>query len=113
MPRYVGQRIPQIQVGGELADDVFVDVRDPGEYAAGHAPDARSIPMDQLESQRFTLPMNRRLVAISRTGERSADATIELREMGFQAVNYEGGLEAWAAAGGAIVADDGRPGRLA
>jgi rhodanese-related sulfurtransferase len=113
MPRYVGQRIPQIAVGGELADDVFVDVRDQGEYAAGHAPDAWSIPMDQLESQRFTLPMNRRLVAISRTGERSADATIELREMGFQAVNYEGGLEAWAAAGGAIVTDDGRPGRLA
>jgi rhodanese-related sulfurtransferase len=113
MPRYVGQRIPRIAVGGELADDVFVDVRDPGEYAAGHAPNAWSIPVDKLESQRFTLPMNRRLVAISRTGDRSADATIELREMGFQAVNYEGGLEAWAAAGGAIVTDDGRPGRLA
>jgi rhodanese-related sulfurtransferase len=113
MPRYVGQRIPQIQMGGELADDVLVDVRDPGEFAAGHAPDAWSIPMDRLEAQRFTLPMNRRLVTISRTGERSADATIELREMGFQAVNLEGGLEAWAAAGGAIVTDDGRPGRLA
>ena len=113
MPRYVGQRIPQITVGGELAADVLVDVRGPGEFAAGHAPDAWSIPIDQLESQRFTLPMNRRLVAISRTGERSADATIELREMGFQAVNFEGGLEAWAAAGGAIVTDDGQPGRLA
>ncbi len=112
MPRYVGQRIPQIAVGGELADDVFVDVRDPGEYAAGHAPDALSMPVGQLETNRFTLPMNRRLVAMSRRGDRSADATVELREMGFQAVNFEGGLEAWAAAGGAIVTDDGRPGRL-
>ena len=48
MPRYVGQRIPQIQMGGELVDDVLVDVRDPGEFAAGHAPDAWSIPMDRL-----------------------------------------------------------------
>lgn len=113
MPRYVGQRVPQIAVGGELADDVLVDVRDPSEFAAGHAPDARSVPLDQLEATRFALPMNRRLVAMSRRGERGADATIELREMGFQAVNFEGGLEAWTAAGGAIVTDDGRPGRLA
>lgn len=113
MPRYVGQRIPQIAVGGQLADDLLVDVRDPEEFAAGHAPDAWSIPLDHLEANRFTLPMNRRLVALSRTGERSADATIELREMGFQAVNFEGGLEAWAASGGAIVTEDGRPGRLA
>ena len=113
MPRYVGQRIPQIQMGGELADDVLVDVRDRGEFAAGHAPDSRSIPLDQLEAQRFTLPMNRRLVAMSRTGERSADATVELREMGFQAVNFDGGLEAWVAGGGAIVTDGGGPGRLA
>jgi rhodanese-related sulfurtransferase len=113
MPRYVGQRVPQIAVGGELADDVLVDVRDRAEFTAGHAPDAWSIPLPDLEANRFTLPMNRRLVAMSRTGERGADATVELREMGFQAVNYDGGLEAWAAAGGAIVTDDGRPGRLA
>jgi rhodanese-related sulfurtransferase len=112
MPRYVGQRVPQIAVGGELAEDVFVDVRGGDEFAAGHAPDSRSIPLDQLEANRFTLPMNRRVVAMSRTGERGADATVELREMGFQAVNYDGGLEAWAAAGGAIVTDDGTPGRL-
>ena len=112
MPRYVGQRIPQIAVGGELAEDVFVDVRGVDEFTAGHAPDARSIPLDQLEANRFTLPMNRRLVTMSRTGERGADATVALREMGFQAVNFDGGLEAWAAAGGAIVTGDGGPGRL-
>jgi rhodanese-related sulfurtransferase len=113
MPRYVGQRVPQVTVGGELADDVLVDVRERSEFVAGHAPDAWSIPLAELETHRFTLPMNRRLVAMSRTGERGADATVELREMGFQAVNYDGGLEAWSAAGGAIVTDDGRPGRLA
>ena len=112
MPRYVGQRVPQVAVGGLLADDVFLDVRDPAEFAAGHAPDAHSVPVDELEMHRFALPMNRRLVAMSRTGERGADATVELREMGFQAVNYDGGLEAWVAAGGAIVTDDGGPGRL-
>jgi rhodanese-related sulfurtransferase len=113
MPRYVGQRIPQIVVGGELSDDVLVDVRARDEYDAGHAPDARSIPGTELDAHRFLLPMNRRLVVMSRRGERSADATVDLREMGFQAVNFEGGLEAWAAAGKPIVTDDGRPGRLA
>jgi rhodanese-related sulfurtransferase len=112
MPRYMGQRVPQVAVGGELAEDVLVDVRKPDEYTAGHAPDARSIPQDELEAHRFLLPMNRRLVLMSRRGERGADATVELREMGFQAVNFEGGLEAWTAAGKPIVTDDGRPGRL-
>src|SRR5262249_45105983 len=112
MPRYVGQRVPQIVVGGELADDVLVDVRDPGEYAAGHAPEARSIPQSELDAHRFLLPMNRRLVVMSRRGERGADAPGELREMGFQAVNFDGGLEAWAASGKPIVTDDGRPGCL-
>jgi rhodanese-related sulfurtransferase len=112
VPRYVGQRIPQIVVGGELAEDVFVDVRDPDEYTAGHAPDARSIPHADLDAHRFLLPMNRRLVVMSRRGERGADATVELREMGFQAVNFDGGLEAWSAAGRPIVTDDGRAGRL-
>jgi rhodanese-related sulfurtransferase len=49
---------------------------------------------------------------MSRTGERGSDATIELREMGFQAVNYDGGLEAWVAAGKTIVTESGGPGRL-
>lgn len=111
MPRYMGQRVPQVAVG-QLADDVLVDVRDADEYAAGHAPEARSIPQAELAAHRFLLPMNRRLVAMSRRGERSADATVELREMGFEAVSFEGGLEAWAAAGQPIVTDDGRPGRL-
>lgn len=111
MPRYVGQRVPQVTVG-ELADDILVDVREAGEYTAGHAPDARSVPQAELDAHRFLLPMNRRLVVMSRRGERGADATVELREMGFQAVNFEGGLEAWAAAGNPIVSDDGRPGRL-
>ena len=56
--------------------------------------------------------MNRRLVVMSRRGERGADATVELREMGFEAVNLEGGLEAWAAAGKPIVTEGGAPGRL-
>jgi rhodanese-related sulfurtransferase len=111
MPRYVGQRVPQVSVG-ELAEDVLVDVRGPDEYTAGHAPEARSIPQDELEAHRFLLPMNRRLVVMSRRGERGADATIDLREMGFQAVNFDGGLEAWAAAGKPLITDDGGPGRL-
>lgn len=111
MPRYVGQRVPQVSIG-ELAEDILVDVRGADEYTAGHAPDARSVPHAELDAHRFLLPMNRRLVVMSRRGERGADATVELREMGFQAVNFDGGLEAWTAGGKPLVTDDGGPGRL-
>jgi rhodanese-related sulfurtransferase len=107
MPRYLGQRVPQIAAGSELADDVIIDVRELFEFNSGHAPNARHIALADLEQHRFSLPMNRRLVAMSRTGERGAEATIQLREMGFQAVNFEGGLEAWAASGFPVVTDDG------
>lgn len=45
---------------------VLVDVRPEGEFAAGHIPGARSIPVDELEQRVSELPGDREIVAYCR-----------------------------------------------
>ena len=95
-----------------LGEAVLLDVREPDEWAAGHAPDAWFVPLGELESARFQLPVNRRIVCVCRSGQRSALATDLLLQWAFDAVNLEGGMQAWAAAGLPVVRDDGSPGTV-
>jgi ABC-type sugar transport system ATPase subunit len=44
------------------AGPLVVDVRSSEEYAAGHVPDARHIPLDELEQRLGELPRNRQIV---------------------------------------------------
>ncbi len=90
----------------------LIDVREPDEWQAGHAPDARFIPLGELAARTGELPTDRRIVAICRAGGRSERATRFLRVHGFDAVNLTGGMRAWAATGLAVVTDDGTPGTV-
>ena len=56
--------------------------------------------------------MNRRIVCVCRSGARSDRAAAELVNMGFDAVNMEGGMKAWIARGLPVVKDDGSPGEV-
>lgn len=47
-------------------DVVLIDVRPPEEYAAGHIPGARSIPLDELDRHLGELPADREIVAYCR-----------------------------------------------
>jgi rhodanese-related sulfurtransferase len=98
---------------GDIADTVLLDVREPDEWAAGHAPDAWFWPLGKLDGVRAELPLDRRIGCVCRSGARSATATELLRSWGLQAVNLEGGMKAWAAAGRPVVTDDGTPGTVA
>jgi rhodanese-related sulfurtransferase len=102
-----------VDEAGDLAGVVLLDVREPAEWEAGHAPNAMFRPLGELETVRFELPMNKRVVCVCRSGHRSARATEVLRSWGFDAVNLEGGMQAWAAAGRPVVTDDGSTGRVA
>jgi rhodanese-related sulfurtransferase len=93
-----------------MAKDVLLDVREEDEFLAGHAPDAWFCPGDELESIRWDLPMNLRVVCISRTGDRGHAATDQLRQWGFNAANLEGGMLAWKENGRPVVHEDGSPG---
>lgn len=92
---------------------VLVDVREPDEWRAGHAPQARHIPMGDLADQAGHLPDGVPLLLICRSGNRSGKAADMLAAMERDAANVDGGMQAWAAAGLPVVAEDGSAGRVA
>jgi rhodanese-related sulfurtransferase len=92
---------------------VFLDVREPHEWEAGHAPGAIWIPLADLERARTEVPFNREVVCICRSGGRSTRAVEALISWGFRASNLAGGMKAWEAAGLAVVRDDGSAGTVA
>jgi len=97
-----------------MADGAFLlDVREPDEWAAGHATDAVHIPMGQLGARQDELPTDRRIVAVCRSGGRSRRVTQALVGAGYDAVNLDGGMQAWIDVGLEMVSEDGNPPRVA
>lgn len=101
------------QAHDALADGaVLVDVREPREWRAGHAPQARHVPLGDLSRMAGQLP-DQRLLMVCRSGNRSGKATEVLAAAGRDVANVEGGMKAWAAAGLPVVAEDGSAGQVA
>lgn len=98
----------------DLLDEgaMLLDVREPGEWQAGHAPDARHIPLGKLGQKTSSLPADRRIVVVCRSGNRSSQAVRHLRSQGFDALNLRGGMRAWSAAGLPVNANGGGQGRI-
>jgi len=94
------------------AGAVLLDVREPHEWRAGHAPRARHIPLGDLDRRAVELPAGRRIVTVCRSGARSARAAAILARHGHQVSNLGGGMHAWARADLPVVAKGGRPGRI-
>lgn len=95
----------------ELPDDaVVLDVREPGEWAAGHAVNAVHIPLGEVIARLAELPVtDGPLPVICRSGGRSAQVVAYLTAHGIDAVNVDGGTLAWAAAGKPLAGDRGEP----
>lgn len=82
----------------DRADFVLLDVREDDELATVRVDFARHIPMKQVPERLAELPRDKPLVLMCHHGSRSARVTRYLRENGYaQAVNLEGGIDAWAA----------------
>ena len=83
----------------EIADRVqIVDVREPKEFsgAAGHIAGAKLIPLGELKDRTGELARDKPVVAVCRSGARSAQATVILRNAGFANVaNLAGGMLRW------------------
>ncbi len=89
---------------------VLLDVREPDEWAAGHATAAIHVPLGRLTVD--AVPPDRPIVAVCRSGHRSGQAADALRGAGFDARNLAGGMQAWAQAGLPVLRADGSPGTV-
>jgi rhodanese-related sulfurtransferase len=92
-----------------LAGAALVDVRERTEWAAGRAPQALLLPLTELGRRAAELPRTGRVVVVCRSGRRSAGLVAQLVAIGVDAVNLDGGMQAWRDAGGDLVSDAGTP----
>lgn len=89
-----GEELEQWRDNGEV---VVLDVRPAEEYAAGHIPGARSIPVDELDERLDELPKDQEIVAYCRGPYCvfSDQAVDMLRDRGYKATRLTGGLPDW------------------
>jgi molybdopterin/thiamine biosynthesis adenylyltransferase/rhodanese-related sulfurtransferase len=98
-----GRSIPTISVYDlrrKLEGDasvMIVDVREPFEYEIARIAGSKLIPLSDLPSRFDELERGKEIVALCKTGVRSAHAVELLQSAGFtQSFNLEGGIDAWA-----------------
>jgi len=92
-PQWLEENLRSVQI---------VDVREPDEFDGplGRIPAARLISLGDLAGRATELTKERPIVTVCRAGGRSAQATVILRQSGFDAVaNLAGGMLRWRAEG--------------
>jgi sulfur dioxygenase len=91
--------------GAGAAEIQLVDVREPAEFTGGlgHIPGARLLPLAQLGARSAEIDPHRPVVAVCRSGARSAQACVLLAKAGFtQVANLAGGMLRWRGQGMAV-----------
>jgi rhodanese-related sulfurtransferase len=102
--------VPAAAPGDVPGDAPLLDVREDQEWAAGHAEGALHVPMGQVIERLDEITAHAAgstLYVLCRVGGRSAQVTAYLTRQGVDAVNVEGGMEAWRAAGKPMVGEHG------
>jgi rhodanese-related sulfurtransferase len=90
-PHWLEEHLREVQI---------VDVREPDEFNGplGHVPYAKLMPLGSLTNSADGLSRAKPIVAVCRSGARSAQATILLGKAGFEKVaNLSGGMLRWRA----------------
>ncbi|MGE5221328.1 MAG: MBL fold metallo-hydrolase [Omnitrophica WOR_2 bacterium] len=92
------QDLAQKLTSGE--DLLVVDVREPWEFAQGHVPGAKLIPLSALNTELSTLDPGKPVAVICASGNRSESAAALLGQKGFKKVyNILNGMYGWQMAG--------------
>ena len=76
---------------------VAVDVREPDEFAVGHIPGAKSLPLGDILSRAEDVMPDKEAnwLIYCRTGRRSADAVQKLDSLGYTHLYDLGGILSW------------------
>lgn len=94
-------------------DAYLLDVREPDEWDAGHAPGAHHLPMMEIPARMAEVPADTEVVVVCRSGARSGRVVSYLIGNGWDNVrNLDGGMQAWAAEGRDVVSENGQPARV-
>jgi rhodanese-related sulfurtransferase len=84
-------------------DALVIDVREPGEYGAGHILGAKNVPLSRVDTGGADTAGKRKdrpVILYCDSGNRSAKAAAVLRGQGYTRVlNLSGGIGAWQQAG--------------
>jgi rhodanese-related sulfurtransferase len=91
---------------------LLLDVREDDEWQRGHAPDAVHIPMGEVPARLGEIDPDAELFVVCHAGGRSLRVAQYLARNGFDPINVDGGMLAWAAAGRPVVTDDGSAGTV-
>ncbi|MET9319920.1 rhodanese-like domain-containing protein [Streptomyces sp. NPDC003038] len=106
--------LPSVDAAAVPSEGFVLDVREDDEWAAGHVEGALHIPMSDFVARFGELTEavedGRRVHVMCRVGGRSAQVTQYLVRQGIDAVNVDGGMQAWDGAGRPMVTDEGNPG---
>ena len=109
--------VTKLQAALQAGEDLLlVDVREPGEFSAGHIASALSIPRGIIEpaadlefpnrNEQLSAARDRHVVLYCATGGRSALSAVALGQMGFTHVeSLAGGIGAWNQNGGGLTTD--------
>ena len=107
--------VPTVAISGvpdPLPEGLAVlDVREPVEWAHGHIEGAVHIPLGELTDRLDEVPEAQPLV-VCKVGGRSAYAVAWLTQQGRDAVNLDGGMLDWEAAGRPMVSETQGPPRV-
>nr|WP_315481822.1 rhodanese-like domain-containing protein [uncultured Undibacterium sp.] len=99
-----GARVSQLQATQYMnqAKTLVLDVRSVEEFAAGHLPNSKNIPLKELESRIKEIEKSKTnaVIAVCATGVRSSSAVSILNKAGFEkAFSLDGGVAAWQSQG--------------
>jgi len=108
-----GPQVPSVTPTEVGADAYLLDVREPDEWAGGHAPGAHHLPMMEIPTRMAEVPTDAEVVVVCRSGGRSGQVVSYLMGNGWDNVrNLDGGMQSWAASGRDVVSENGHPARI-
>ena len=80
---------------------LLIDVREPDEFAVGHAENAKNIPLGDIEAGKLTEATKTvKVYVYCRSGKRAGVAKTALEKQGYTNVENLGGLSDWREIGG-------------